>query len=344
MKRKGYSKVSLGDVAKAAGLSKTSAACALKNLPGVSKETRRRVRHIAKRLNYFPDPRLTSRMAGIRHTAAKDLLPVIWLNSNREKNAWQKYKFLSPYLEGARERCLQLGYKIEEIWARDPEFSMRRIARIIENQGIEGIIITDPARHVRLHWERLAGVSIGGGLLVPHLHQVTTDVAFNLTQTFKALKRMGRRRIGLCMTEQADSFSHHDVRAVTLYFNSTIPKAHRMEPLFTPYTMKPEMDTSVVAAWIKRQKPDAIIGLSSRLIEWVEAAGLRVPQDVAVAHLAIEDDVLDWAGIYANKREMGRLAADKLISLITSRQFGIPAIASTTLVPGIWSPGRTVLS
>jgi LacI family transcriptional regulator len=157
------------------------------------------------------------------------------------------------------------------------------------------------------------------------------------------LNRFGYERIGLCLTEQADSFSHHDVRSIALYFNSTLPKSRRVEPLFTSYSMKANEDQSVVVAWIKRERPDAVVGLSSNLVNWIKAAGFRVPQDIGVVHLATDDDVLDWAGIYANKREVGRLAADKLVALIQHRQFGVPAIASTTFVPGTWRPGSTLV-
>jgi len=337
-------RVSLGDVAREANISVTSAGCALRNLPGVSEDTRQRVFEIARRLNYFPDARLASTMAGIRRTAVKDLLPIVWLNANWEKDAWRRYSFLSPYMEGAGERFKELGYRIEEFWIRDPGSSMRRIAQIIESQGVEGVIVTDPARHVRLKWDRLAGVAIGGGLLAPALHRVAMDSNYNLMLSLKSLRRAGYRRIGVCLTEQADRFSNHGARSTTLYFNSTIPQSQRVEPLFTGIDLDPEGDKQAFANWMKKERPDAVVGHSSQMVDWVEWAGFRVPEDIAVAHTAIEDDVLDWAGIYANKREIGRLAASKLVSLIHQRQFGIPQIASSEFVPGVWRTGRTALT
>jgi LacI family transcriptional regulator len=334
---------SLGDVAKAAGISKTSAGCALRNLPGVSPETRKRVLQIAERLHYFPDPLLSSQMLGIRKTVAKDLLPIVWLNSNKEKDAWHKYNFLSPYMEGARGRFHFLGYRIEEIWTKDPDISMRRISQIIDHQGIMGVIASDPLRHLQLKWDRLAGVSIGGGLLAPKLHRVAANNRFNLDLALKMARRFGYERIGLCLTEEADRFSHHDARATISYFNSTIPRSQQVKPLFTEYTIKPPRDVDVVCAWIRKERPDAVIGHSCDLVNWANAAGLRVPEDIGVIHLAIEDDVLDWSGVYANKREIGRVAADRLVSLIQHGEFGIPPIASATLIPGTWRSGNTLL-
>ncbi|MCE0482790.1 MAG: LacI family transcriptional regulator [Methylacidiphilales bacterium] len=345
MKRKKSAKVSLSDVAKAAMVSTAAAGYALRNLPGVSPETRERILRVAHRLRYFPDPRLASRLAGVRNTSSKELLPVIWLNTHHEKDAWSRYCFLSPIQEGARQRFRELGYKIEEVWTRQPGFSMRRIAQIIEYQGISGVIVTEPARHIRLNWDRLAGVCLGGGLLIPALHCVATDSNLNLRLAFKTLKRFGYQRIGVCLTEQADSFSRHGIRAVTLYFNSMLPRARQVRPLFLP-SLKPGQTSvkGIVAAWLERERPDAVIGLSCNLANWIEAAGFRVPDDIGVAHLAIEDDVPDWAGIYANKRLVGRFAANLLADLIRHEEFGAPSVALTTLVPGVWHPGRTLLA
>lgn len=343
MKEKKSSKATLGDVAKAAGISKTSAGCALRNLPGVSEATRRRVLQIAGRLNYFPDPRLTSRMMSIRQTAAKELLPIAWLNTHKEKDAWQKHLFLAPYQEGARIRCKELGYRIEEIWTRQPGLKMRRISQIIEQQGIEGVIISEPARHFQLNWNRLAGISIGGGLLAPALHRVAPDIGFNLRLALKLVKRFGYRRIGVCLTEEMDRFSHHDIRSIVFYFNSKIPASRHVQPLFMPYVIRPVDDSALFGAWLKKERPDVVVGLNNDMVNWVKLAGYRVPQEVGVVHLAVEDDVLDWAGIYANKREVGRLAADMTVSLIQSREFGIPRITSTRFVRGSWQNGCTLL-
>jgi LacI family transcriptional regulator len=334
---------SLGDVAKVAGISKTSAGRALRNLSGVSEATRRRVVEIAKRLKYFPDSRLTSWMGEIRKAATKDLVPIVWLNTERNEHAWRDYLFLSPYQEGARERCNELGYRLEEIWTGKPGFTMDRISRIIDQRGIQGVIVTYPARHVHLNWDRVAGVAIGAGLMAPRLHKINSDENFNVKLALKLLKRFGYQRIGLCFTEEVDRFSRHDLRSIALYFNSQIQVSRRVKPLFTPYSIMPPADKPIVVAWIKRERPDVVVGSSSALVDFVQSAGYRVPEDVGVVHTAIEDDVREWAGICSNKREIGRLAVELLVSLIRTHKFGVPGVASTTIVQGSWHSGNTLL-
>ncbi len=332
--------VSLGDLAKAAGVSTVAAGYAMRNKPGVSKETRARVQRLARQLGYAPDARITSWMQKMREAKSKDLLPIAWLNSLPEKEAWSKIAYLSPYLEGARARALELGYRIEEIWARQPGMTMQRISQILYQRGIEGVIVSQPARHIRLDWTHLAGVSIDGSLLAPGLHRVMSDHAFNLLLALKALKRLGYRRIGICLTDQVDSFSHHALSSTACYFQTTTPKARQVPPLY--YAGTPPMHKKQITEWFLKHRPDVVVGLDSRLLKWLGDAGSRIPEEVGVVHLAVDDDVSDWAGIYSDKREIGATAVEWVITLLQNHRFGLPRKALNMLVRGSWQDGRTL--
>lgn len=344
MKGKKSLRVSVKDVAVAAGVSRAAASLALLNRPGVSKATRERILRIAKNLGYAPDARIASWMAGVRDAKSKDLLPIAWLNTCDEKDAWHEYKFYSPYLEGARERALQFGYRLEELWLHQPLTTMAHIDRILYKRGIEGVIVTPPARHVRLNWDRLAGISIGGGdLLAPRLHRVMADGFNNLLLALKMVNRHGYQRIGICLQEyipgKVDAW-----HAVAHLFDSRTPKLRKVPPLF--YTEKHGDDSMVkrqIAAWVSQRRPDVIICHNNQILAWVQEAGYRVPEEIGVVHLATDDDVSDWAGVTSKRREIGAMAVDLVVSLVNSRQFGTPGVACDTLIRGSWHPGRTLL-
>jgi LacI family transcriptional regulator len=333
---------SLGDVARQAGISRTAAGYALQNRPGVSAETRQRVVQIAQELGYMPDARMTAWMSRVRENKTKDLIPIAWLNTTPEKNAWGKYKFHTPFLEGAKERCLQLGYQLDEIWTRQPGMTMRRTAQILYQRGIEGVIVTYPARHLQLDWNHLAVIALGGALLAPRLHRVMADDNFNLLLALKMLKRFGYRRIGICLQHFVDSLSQHVFRSIAHDFLSTIPKSDQVPPLF--YVQEDVVWEKQLATWLRRYRPDAIIGYDSKLLTWIQATGARVPEDVGIVNLAIDDDILDWAGIYSHRYRIGRTAVEQVVSLIQNRQFGVPDSPFTLLIPGEWRPGRTLLT
>jgi len=345
MKKKEPMPASLGDIARMAGVSKATACYVLRNRPGPSPATRDLVLRVARQLGYSPDPRVASWMARVRDAKGKDLLPLAWLNTNPEKDAWEKYKFFTPYLEGARERAAQLGYRIEEVWAAQPGLRMQDVSRIIHQRGIEGVIISHNARHVRLDWEGVAAVALEHSLLVPRLDHVETDIYFNLHVALKMVRRHGYRRIGICLDNNVDQHTHHSCRALMYHFHASIPRAEQITPFYYVgeagkiYSRREK----TVAAWLHRQRPDVVIGHSNYLLGWVRAAGYRVPGDIGVVHLATDDDVADWAGIHSNRRQIGASAVARVISRLQYRQFGIPKIAVNFMIPGRWHPGKTLL-
>ena len=345
MKKTKPSRVSIRDIARASGNSPSHVSYALQNRPSVKKATRDRILRIARRLGYVPDARLASWMSSVREAKAKDLLPIAWLNTNEEKDAWRKYKFMSPCIEGAQERALQLGYRLDELWLHEPGMSMARINRILYQRGIEGVIVTPPAKHIRFDWNHLAGVSIGGDLFAPRLHRVDADIFYNLLLALKMVKRFGYRRIGVCLSESFDRYSHHSSRAAARYFQETTPRVARVPALFYASDDEPHRLAAQkqIAAWLARHRPDVIICHNNQMLAWVKEAGYRVPKDIGIVHLATDDDVSDWAGISSNRREEGALAVELIVSLMQSRQFGVPKVDRNTSIRGTWHPGRTLL-
>jgi LacI family transcriptional regulator len=337
-------KVSLGDIARHAGISRMTVSRALQNKPGIGPATRQRVMRIARELGYVPNARLSSLMAQVRMTTAQDLLPIAWLNASEFRDSWHRFRFHSPYLEGASARAMELGYGLEEIWVREPGMTMKRLSSILYQRGIEGAIVTLPARHFRLDWDHLASVALGASLLAPRLHRVTADLNFNLRLALKSVKKLGYERIGICLWPQVDSSSHYAIRATArdLYFSASRKK--QIPPLFhSPDRAKRgEIQKLELAAWLDRYKPEVVVGHDHRLKAWAEAAGYRVPQDVGIVHLALDDDVLDWAGIYSRRREIGATAVDQVVSLIRNRQFGVPKVPLEILIRGSWRMGHTL--
>jgi LacI family transcriptional regulator len=337
------SRVSVRDIAEAAGVSKTTVGFVLRNLAGPSKKTRERIRQIASELGYVPDARINSWMARVRAAKAKELLPIAWLTTESDRDAWHKYNFLAPYWNGMSERCEELGYRLEEIWTHQPNMTMRRISQILYQRGIEGVVITPPARHIQLNWNNLAGVALGTELLGPRLHRVGHNFLFNLRLALKTLRRSGYQRIGVCLTTAINRNSDGMASALACHLASTSPESKLVSPLFYKGTGEGPIPRKLFRAWLRRHKPDVIVGLDGRLLDWVEEEGRRVPQEVAIVHLALDDDVLDWAGVYANKKEVGRTAAELVISLVCNRQFGVPQSALDTMIRGSWHNGRTLL-
>jgi LacI family transcriptional regulator len=334
-------RVSVRSIARLAEVSPMAVSFALQNRPGVSSATRERILRIAKELGYAPDARIGHWMARVRDAKSKDLLPIAWLNTTAEEDAWRHHLYFTPYFEGACARALELGYKIEDIWAAAPGMTMRRLAKIIYERGIEGAVITFPARHFRLDWDHLASVALGAALLAPRLHQVTADLNFNLLLALKSLRKLGYRRIGICLAREVDSASHYTLRSTARDLYHSVSSAQRIPPLFHAHYQRTDREAEMVV-WLKRYRPEVIVGHNSFIKQWVEAAGYRVPEDVGLVHLALDDDVPDWAGIHSKRRETGATAIDQLVASICNHHYGVPKTPLNILIRGSWRNGSTL--
>ena len=344
MKNRNTRPDSLRNLARRAGVSIAAVSYAFQNKPGVSNATRERIMKIAKDLNYAPDARIGSWMARIRSATSKDLVPIVWINTSMEKDAWHRYRFHTPYLEGAKQRAMELGYKLDEIWIYEPGMTMKRLSKILYQSGIEGAIVSHHAKHFRLDWDNLASVALGASLLVPQLHRVAPDLTFNLQLALKSLKRIGYKRIGICFAREIDIASQYGIRAVSYHHNFETSPGDQIPPLFHEPSQSPTGGNvrKEIIAWLKRYKPDVIVCHDCRLKEWVEDAGFRVPEDVGIVHLAVDDDVLEWAGNHSRRRKIGETAVDWLVTLMRNHQFGVPETPLNILIRGIWQGGETI--
>lgn len=343
--------VSLRAIAKAAGVSKTTASYVMRNCAGPSKSTRDHVAMVAKKMGYVPDPHMASYMTQIREAKIKDLESIVWLTGHHDPTVWEKHKFLSPYFNGACKRALELGYRIEIVTDKAGAVPMRRIAKMIYNRGISGVIVTHQFRqHVRLLWDSLAPVALEGRLLAPRLHQVKTSMFYNLLLALKMVRRFGYKRIGVCLDESVDRGSYHTVRAAILYFQDGLPKSEQLAPLFYVRRSKEDQAEEAelevkgqVLPWVKKHHPDAIICLNNGIERLLVNAGYRVPEDIGLVHLATDDDVNEWAGIHSRRGEIGAAAVGQVVSLIQNRKFGVPNTPIIMEVRGLWHNGRTLL-
>jgi LacI family transcriptional regulator len=333
------------DIASAAGISKTAVSYALQNNPKIGEATRIRVWDIAKSLGYSPDPRIASWMARVRDAASKRLATLAWMNCHWDADAWQKYEFLAPYLAGARARAAELGYQIDQLWIHQPGMTMKRMSRIIYQRGIDGVIFSPFSRHFRLRWEHLASITIEWHLLVPRLNRISTDIVYNFLLALKKIQRSGYRRIGICIDQAVDSQNNRAISTTAWFLNASSKRSIVVPPLFYAWGQEHREIESrkEIARWIRRYKPEVILCLHGDMVNMVQLAGFRVPEEIGVVHLAIDDDVKDWTGIYSNRRAIGAAAVEMIVGSIVNRQFGIPEVPKNTLIQGTWHDGRTLL-
>ena len=109
-----------------------------------------------------------------------------------------------------------------------------------------------------------------------------------------------------------------------------------------PYLFPPDRpDQKQLEAWLKKEKPDAILLDNLRLPRMIEKAGYHVPDDIGLAGTSVLDIPVD-TGLDQNAEEIGRVAALVMISLINDNSQGLPPIRREILIRGKWVDGTSL--
>ena len=100
-------KVSLKDIAAAAGLSTMAVSYALRNSDQVSEATKKKVARIAKKLGYRPDPEIARYMDYLRRGRPSGVFhsTIGFLNFHDNAGAFHGGGFFTQFLKGVRARA-----------------------------------------------------------------------------------------------------------------------------------------------------------------------------------------------------------------------------------------------
>jgi len=342
-------KITLRDIAKVAGVSHVTVSLALRNHPSIPEKTRNRVKKIAKEMEYQPDAMLAALNAYRRRNNEVHFHAVLaWIHSFSDRNAMHGVSGPSLYYKGAHERALELGYGLEEFWTLEPGMTSKRLGEVLKSRRIQGILLP-PVQRVQtskvrptidLPWEWFSVVAFGFSHQ-QNFHIVANTQYRTARNMVRKLHSLGYKRIGF--------FSWMDIIARTDMNFSAGYWAEcnwlRLRPMMLqnirPEDASDDYDAAFIS-WIRKAKPDAVIGFDGRIASLLKNNGIQVPQDIAVAVLDRDPNHPEIAGMDQNPIQMGRVAVDQLVGLIQRNERGIPEFPLSTYVESIWRDGPSV--
>lgn len=336
-----HRRVTLRDVAAAAGVHFSTVSLALHNHPRLPAATRERVQAAAQRLGYVADPMLAS-LASYRNS----LRPVpfrstiAWVTNFPTRHGWREAQFFHDCFLGAEERARALGFKLEVFWLRDRGMSPARASQILRARNIAGVLLAPQPNFgmsVELDWPAFSAATIGYTLAQPSLHMIGLHQYRSIRLAVRELLARGHRRIGLVLLEANDARVDHNWLAGYLVAQQAMPPKARLPHLFVP-----AWDGAAFAGWFRRHRPDAIITKSPEVLPALAKLGVAVPDDVGVAFLTLPRINGEFSGVDENPQVVGAAAADYIAGMIHRNERGIPAMPQRVLIEGSWIDGRTV--
>lgn len=150
----------MADVAKRAGVHVTTVSLAMRNHPRLPESTRRRIRELADRMNYRPDPLLRALVSYRGNVIERRNIPTLAYVTNwKTRWGWKNATGHPDFYSGATKMAERLGYKIEHFWKQEPGFTEGRLSRMLFSRGINGIIIASHGREMGTRSSLTGGIS-----------------------------------------------------------------------------------------------------------------------------------------------------------------------------------------
>lgn len=334
-------RVTLRDVADAAGCHFSTVSLALRDHPRLPAATRAKLRTLARQMGYVADPLLAS-LSSYRtgNSPAPFRSTLAWITNHPTRNGWRKAEVFHQYFLGTEERARVLGYKLEEFWIGERGLNSARASQILHARNVAGIFIApQPAAGgtLDLDWPGFSAVALGYTLTSPSLHLVSTHQFRSMKLALQQLLARRYARIGLVMLGASDDRVDHNWLAGYLVMQQQMPVAARLPHLFLA-----EWDEITFIRWVRRHRPDAIVTKSPEVLPTLQQHGFQIPADIGVAFLTLPRLNGDYSGVDENPREVGTAAANYLAGMIHRNERGVPAMPQRVLIEGTWIEGRTV--
>ena len=331
------------DIAAKAGLSIAAVSLALRDHPRIPEETRLRVKRIAERLGYAPDPALSALVAHRSRMRVLRDFSVIGLVSNwSTPTAWSALPSAAQAMQGAIHRGRELGYTVQHLWTGSHGTSPGRFSTILKNRGIRGLILApleNPEMSLDLDWTAFSAVSIERADHYPKVHHVVPNHYADLLLCWKKLRALGYNRVGLAVRQDLAARFSHQWEAAHDYARSRAPTPLEPVPILE---LHPHRQLEQIRHWIRTHRPQAVIGRCDNFSAAAAAEGLSVPRDIGYVSLNIVDDEPGCTGIDQHRDIMGALAIDVLNGLMQRNQRGFQPASIGTQVDGSWREGKTL--
>lgn len=324
-------KLTLEEIARLAGVSRSTVSRVINQQDAVRDEVRRRVQEVIAETGYFPDP-AARRLAGRRSGILGLVVP----------RAVQ-FLFTDPYyprlMQGMAQACNTHDYILSLFLFHTEEEEQKISLRVLRNQLVDGVIVSALPQHDPLVDQLVDSetpfVMIGRPDNPERINFVTVDNVSGAYQAVEHLIRLGYRRIAT-ITGPLNTTVGLDRRQGYLNalndYGLTVDPALIREGNFTELSGFEQMQALLPA------QPEAIFIASDTMalgaLRALRYAGLSAPADVAVVGYddlpaaAVSDPPLTT--VKQPIRRLGEQAVEVLLDVIANRNAPPRHITTTT--------------
>jgi LacI family transcriptional regulator len=308
--------LTLEDVARISGYSRSTVSRVINGDPNVNENTRRKILEVVQQLNFQPN--LAARSLAAGHTR------VLGLVIPRGVGIIFTDPFFPQLIQGVSSACTALDYSVM-LWLAEPDYERRTARRILYNGLVDGVIVAsqlmDDPIITSLEETSLPFILVGRHPSNTRVNYIDVDNRTASRDAVLHLLHLGRRRVAT-ITGPRNMISGLD--RYLGYKDALTERGLALKP-----ELVAEGDFSDESGYLSMQtlfeaQPDAVFAHSDIMavgaLRALHEAGKRVPEDVAV----IGFDDLPIAAqsnpplttVLQPTARVGILAAETLIDII----------------------------
>ena len=340
-------RVTLRDIAARAGVSVAAVSMALRGRGTVSPARAEQIRKLAGSMGYRPNPLLSS-LASRKFRSDKSVhgtplailnFPVFPSGPVPEKSRQDVY--LRDLVKEAR--CL--GYE-PTIFDYPFAGGIRKLEHVLYHRMVQGILVHGSVDQGGMmedfDWSPYPVVQCARFHIAPEFHTVRPNIFQAVKLAFQKINALGYRRIGFAVARHDTLLEDDQARhgAAVAVAAAGLPASRRL-----PVYIESINDAAAFRAWVKKTRPDVVLGFSSRFYWSLVDMGFSIPSDIGFASLHLGPKPREsHSGLIQNTEVIARQSVILLDQLIRERQRGVPDLPMHLLIPSTWVDGRTLRS
>lgn len=345
-------RVSLGDVADATGVSKATVCRALRGRGRISEATREKIRAAAAKLGYAPDPALSAltRYRWGDRVSARPKYKIALVVVNPPSGGTPSAK-LSRHITGVLARTTELNLMAEE-HVMEAGGSPASLARILHARGTDGIIfyISGPVFAWDFPWHNFACVTLGFDGEAHRLHAVTSDWFSAVRRAASRAEAAGKRRLGFVSFFRGNPSIDGRTHAAMLLEREQLAAKFGPQPPVHLYPADGNLQKDIYQTeqaaflkWFEKHRPDVVIDGNNLGYWWLRNAGYKMPREVSYISLNSDPEAgANCSGILHLRERQGRMAVDLLFSLIQMNERGMSGHPMRLTCECDWFEGGTL--
>ncbi len=307
----------------------------LRNEPYVQAKVRQRVWLAAKALGYQPDPALSKMMQHIRGRkmprSVGTLIALSTVPAHLEPQSMRRVR------ESASLRAAELGYNLELVRLDSIDQPNPALERSWLARGVDGVLLLQMFRPSDvaslLNWQKFPVVAATASILSPNFATVSVNYYHNARKLCAALTGRGFRRIG-SVCPRTFGIRSNDAFIVAAAWEAL---ACDELPVKAFVFDGREFDQRKLRAWLRREKPDAIIAHDEPMATLLrQQPGLNPSSLPPIFCTSIDPQTSMHSGIDERLEILGYKGVDVLAGMIYRHEKHQGNSQSKVLVEGQW--------